>query len=302
MAGTHLRTVVAGVVVAWSLCGQAFALTVYDVIQLSRKNYSDDDITALIQVTDSAFALKAADVTRLMELGVSERVVQAMLKAVPDETAATPPETVFTGLATTVAGGHFAHKPFSESGVGRHHHSVVTLAGFRLLVLRSEGSFPSVAARGDAVVKQLGRAASMGSGTFRPDHSVGHGMVVFYGKNVQNPMIILKVSDSDALAYQQRSGRKVTPALLAAYWSDLLSDYWAIVVNKAAPARLSGLHEGEALDSLFEQWEKSRKAGSARLGDTARLLPRQMQQHLLQLATTVPHDFSVRGSHQAGHQ
>jgi len=46
---------------------QASALTVYDVIQLSNKNYSDQDIIALVKATDSAFALKADDVSRLVE-------------------------------------------------------------------------------------------------------------------------------------------------------------------------------------------------------------------------------------------
>lgn len=304
MAETQLRKVVAGVVIALSLCGQAFALTVYDVIQLSDKKYSDDDIIALIQATDSAFELKAGDITRLMELGVSERVIQVMLKAVPGETGESPAETApvapsgaassaTPGSAATLAGGRFAHEPFSESGVGRHHHSVVTLAGVRLLVIRDEGLFSSVAARADAIVKRLGQAASAGSGAFRPGQSPAGDSVMFYGENTQSPMLLLKVSPADAIAYQRRSGRAVTPALLAAYWSDLLSDYWSIAVSRATPARLSGLHEGEALTALLEQWQKVGEAGEKRLDDAARLLPRQTQQHLLDLATTVPHDFMV---------
>jgi len=71
------------------------ALSVYDVIQLSQKNYSDQNIVALIQDTGSAFKLEAKDVVRLKELGLSEPVIRTMLKAIPEdmdgETAANSP-------------------------------------------------------------------------------------------------------------------------------------------------------------------------------------------------------------------
>ena len=328
MAISYLRVVVTGAVIALFLCGQAIALTVYDVIQLSGKNYGDDDIIALFQATNSAFEIKAEDIPRLMELGVSETVIQAMLKAVPKEIVAhpvatspatspgaaispTPIEhapgsgiaantaTVFIAPSKTIAGGSLDFQPFREPGAGRHHHSAVNLAGVRLLILRDEGSFSSVATRADAVVRRLERAASAGEGAFHPDHAAGRDSVMFYGRNTYRPMMILKISHVDAHAYQQRSGRAVSPTLLAAYWSDLLSDYWSIAVNGATPTRLSDLHEGEALEALYEQWKTSSETETARLADAARLLPGQEQKHLLRLATTVPHDFLINGSHLA---
>ncbi len=328
MAISYLRAVVTGTVIALFLCGQAFALTVYDVIQLSGKNYSDDDVIALLQATNSAFELTVEDIPRLMELGVSETVIQAMLKAVPEhidanpavispaappgaaispapiEPAAgndTPADTaaVFIAPRQTIAGGRLDFEPFREPGAGRHHHSAVNLAGVRLLILRDEGSFASVATRADAVVRRLERAASAGAGAFHPDYATGRDAVMFYGRSSYRPMMILKISHADADAYQRRSGRGVSPALLAAYWSDLLSDYWSIAVNGATPTRLEDLHEGEALQALYEQWKTSRATTTARLADAARLLPRREQQHLLRLATTVPHDFLINGSHLA---
>ncbi len=308
MAGTLPRTVIAGAVIALSLCGQAAALTVYDVIQLSGKKYSDDDIVALIQATDSAFELKAEDITQLMGLGVGEKVIQAMLKAVPEETGTHPVESppkrppAVTRDATlaiaTMAGGSFAYEPFSESGAGQHHHSVVTLAGVQVLVLRDEGSFSSVAARAGVIVKQLNRAASLGPGRFRADHSPAGDSVMFQGKDVQNPLFVLKVSSSDAMAFRRRSGRAVTPALLAGYWSDLLSDYWSVAISRTAPVRLSDVHEGQALGALSEQWEKSGEARETRLVDAVRLLPRQTQQHLRDLATTIPRDYKPGDTHR----
>jgi len=188
--------------------------------------------------------------------------------------------------------------PFSESRVGHHQHSVVTLAGLQLLVLRDEGSFPSVEARAAAVVKRLGQITNATPGAFRMDHTPGGEAVMFYGENTQIPTTILNVSRADARAYQRRSGRTVTPALLAAYWSDLLSDYWTIALNSTTPLRLSDVHEGEALNALSEQWSKSADSGTSRLADASLLLPRQTQQHLLQLATRVPHDFTAREPHR----
>ncbi len=61
----------------------AHALTVYDVIQLSNKKYNNTEIIKLIDDTGSAFELTAEDIPKLIELGVSEPVVQSMLKAKP---------------------------------------------------------------------------------------------------------------------------------------------------------------------------------------------------------------------------
>jgi len=306
----------------------SYALSIYDVIQLSEKNYSDQDIVALIQATDSAFTLVAEDIVRLKELGLSEQVIQAMLKAIPDEAGINPvarntappthspaspahvehtPDssahasstTMVAAPAKTIAGGRFDSSPFQETRSGHHHHSTVNLAGIRLLVLRDEGLFPSVANRASTVAGRLEQAASVGEGTFHPDPEANVDSVMFYGSNTDKPMTILNVSQADALAYQRRSGRTVTPALLAAYWSDLLSDYWSIVINQSPPDRLSGLHDGEVLTALHEQWTISSETASAQLTDAAQLLPRQQQQHLRRLASTVPHDFLIRDTHLA---
>src|SRR3990172_4221136 len=68
-----------------ALAPPVFALSIYDVIQLSQKKYSDKEIIALMEATDSFFELKAEDITRLKSLGVSEKVIREMLKRVPPE-------------------------------------------------------------------------------------------------------------------------------------------------------------------------------------------------------------------------
>ena len=328
MATSCLRAFVIGSVITLFLCAQAFALTVFDVIQLSDKNYSDDDIIALIQATDSTFELQAADIPRLMKLGISEMVIQTMLKTVHKETGTNPAASSVAGhhdapISTvfdepvpaentsesraeisiapkqTNAGGNFEIEPFRETGSGHHLHNAINLAGVRMLVLRDERSYSSIEARASAVVKRLNQAASKGEGNFHPIQATGADSVMFYASNMHAPRMIMKVSDSDAKAYQRRSGRAVSPNLLAAYWSDLLSDYWSIVISKSSPARLSDLHEGEALTALHEQWKSSSEMDTARLTDAVQLLPRQQQQHLLRLAATVPHDFLINDSHLA---
>ena len=67
------------------------------------------------------------------------------------------------------------------------------------------------------------------------------------GGHGTRPVVIVFVSEDDAYTYQRRSGHRVTPELLAAYWSTLLSDYWPIMIADEPPARLTSLHEGEVL-------------------------------------------------------
>ena len=300
----HLR--IAGTVFVLLLSGQVLSLTVYDVIQLSKKEYQDNDIITLIEVTHSAFELKAEDIPRLLDLGVSETVIQTMLKAAPKQTEARPPTGSSNPIVAstdnpnpasvdtkiTVAGGSFDYKPFQEAGVGHHHrHYAVNMAGVKLLILRSKGAFTSTKKRARAIVARLGHAAVAGKGAFQADAIKGSEVVLFYGQKASNPMIILSVSPADALAYQRRSGRSITPNLLARYWSNLLSDYWSIAVNDVSPAYLTNFHEGEALKALYQQWTKPPVIPSTRLEDSVLLLSRQTQRHLLHLATTVPQDF-----------
>lgn len=303
------------------------ALSVYDIIQLKQKNYDDQTIIDLIKATDSAFKLKADDIIRLKELGISESVMQTMLKAThkepdlaPDNHSPSPSTTsnasshhasiepssagdivlhnTTTAFVVPNASRLFDSSLFKEANSGHHDHNAINLMGIRLLVLRDEGVFSSVATRADTIVTRLEQAVTAGEGSFHSGRSATDNAIMFYPNGADNPLIILNVSRSDASAYQLRSGRKVTPEQLAAYWSDLLSDYWSIVINSVAPDRLADLHEGEVLKALHEQWQKSNETESAQLADAAQLLPRPQQQHLLRLAMTVPRDFLINTSHQ----
>ena len=324
--GLFPRLVIAAAVL--SLAKPGYALSVYDVIQLSRQNYSDRKIVKLIEVTGSAFELRAEDISRLKDLGISEPVIQAMLKAAPPEhppesnsaqgagrkpakPASSPdhhetnPDSQAISAVTTrtppkKANGVevFSSESLLEEAAGGHRHRAVTLSGIRVLVLRDEGRYATVAVRAEAVVRRLEQARSLGAGVFRPIRVGGVDAVVFHGRDAPRDVVIVSISARDARAYQTRSGRPVRPALLAAYWSDLLSDYWSIAVLGEPPRQLVGLHEGEALQTLF-RLRGTGGEGKRPFKAAVQSLPRPARDHLSQLAGTVPRGFSAPHPHEA---
>ncbi len=297
---------------------QAFGITVYDILQLSKKNYSDKEIIALMKATDSAFSLNAEDIAHLSELGVSEPVIQAMLKAVPSNETVTqtasgqhdsdPGDSKFNSNDVIIAipapadnlppRADIVSERLQESGAGHHQHQVITLSGIRLFILRDEGSYSSLDERARAVVKRLS-AASSEDGEFHPEHVAGSDAVIFTAAGSTQKTLIISVSKEDAHAYQRRSGRHISQDLLAAYWSDLLSDYWALAFGGQQPERLAKLHEGGALQDLYERLDKSDTAGEHRLSRAFQSLPKQEQDHLLKLAVSVPDDFIASEEHEA---
>jgi len=297
---------------------QVTAMTVYDVIQLSKKSYSDQDIIALIETTNSAFELKADDIPRLVELGVSEQVIQVMLKAVPAEPPlASAPDTApgkygalpvdkQPGSGTAIAyiaseklvpRADISSEPLREAGSGGHRHQVIMLSGIRLFVLRDESGYPTVTVRARTVAERLRAASTMDDGQFQPAHVAGSDAVIFTADKTTRTITVVSVSPQDASAYQRRSGRRVTPDLLAAYWSDLLTDYWSLALDSQPPVRLAKLHEGEALQELYDRLDTSIENNTDRLTGAFQSLSKQEQEHLSQLAVSVPRGFSDTDEH-----
>ena len=105
----------------WCACvSLAWAVSIYDVIELSRNGYSDEEIVNVIETTQSVFQLNAEDIPRLKNLGVSEAVIRKMLEAVPDERGAA--DTIRTGSPeaelTAPSDAHTAGNS-SEDQIGR---------------------------------------------------------------------------------------------------------------------------------------------------------------------------------------
>ena len=60
---------------------RAEAVTVRDIIELTRAGLGDDVLLALIEVDRNVFAIDAQTITRLKQAGVSERVIAAMIRS-----------------------------------------------------------------------------------------------------------------------------------------------------------------------------------------------------------------------------
>ncbi len=302
----------------------AFALSVFDTIQLSKRGYSDQAIIDLIEATDSAFDLEAEDLPRLKQLGVSEPVIRAMLeravsageaeaaaaahetggvrKSKPSGTHAdvvqTPPHDRAHRASTPRSDSRFSAYPLLEARGGGHFHVVLALDGLDLLVLRDEGGYASIETRGRAVIERLQEAWAAGRGRFRAQPAASGAQVVFRdgAEEAKQQMIrVLTVSARDAHAYELRSGRSVTPDLLARYWADLFSDFWA-VAHGEPPERLLTLHEGEALRVLREALAQLDEPDGT-LGAAAELVPSSTRHHLERLARTVPVEYGNGGAH-----
>ncbi len=68
---------------------RAEAVTVRDIIELTRAGLGDDVLLALIDVHRTVFAMDTQTITRLKKAGVSERVIEAMIRT---GRAPAPPE------------------------------------------------------------------------------------------------------------------------------------------------------------------------------------------------------------------
>jgi hypothetical protein len=95
-----MKTVIAlsTLLITLALAPAAEAVSIRDIVELSRAGLSDDVIVAVIDTDGTIFSLDAAQIVQLKQAGVSERVVLAMLRsgrqtAEPTATAAQIPAT-----------------------------------------------------------------------------------------------------------------------------------------------------------------------------------------------------------------
>ena len=55
-------------------------MNIYDVVELSRRGYSDYEIVGIIEATESVFELTSEDSVGLENLGISPQVIEAMME------------------------------------------------------------------------------------------------------------------------------------------------------------------------------------------------------------------------------
>jgi hypothetical protein len=187
--------------------------------------------------------------------------------------------------------------PLHEARGGNHFHLALALSGLELLVLRDEGGYASIETRGRVVLERLGEAWTAGRGSFRAQRAASGAQVVFHARadeSEQQFIQVLTVSAGDARAYELRSGRSVTPDLLARYWADLFSDFWA-VAHGEPPERLLAIHHGEALGVLREAFVQLDEPDGT-LRAAAELVPSSTRHHLQRLAKAVPVEYGPGGA------
>src|SRR3954467_10321402 len=78
------------------LPARADALTVRDIVELTRAGLGEELLLALIEVDRSVFPIDAATIKELKASGVSERVITAMVRSGRE---VTPPEPMVTEIA-----------------------------------------------------------------------------------------------------------------------------------------------------------------------------------------------------------
>ncbi len=321
MAGMIRYTIL---LLAIGYAGLAWTVSIYDVIELSRSDFSDEEVVDIIRSTRSAFELTAEDIPRLKNLGVSEAIIRAMLMAPLAESTESGPflndpgeheqvphmdSTVKNDIviipATSERSSHdspvlisrrFSVKLVAEEAAGGHLHAYVTLNGLPILILRDEGGFQSVERRGETVASNLEKAMGIGDGHFRVQHEKGKKLVIYQGADLREVPIIT-INRRDVRAYDVRSERRLNSDILAAYWAALLNDYWAIALLHRAPSRLVNLHRGDALMLLFELVNQPESAEQTDLGAAVQQLPGTIQRHLERLARAVPDDFDTSPEH-----
>lgn len=307
---TVCALLLAGVLTSGAGVTPAMALSLFDVVQMVRAGYSDREILDLLEVTEAQFALDAAAITTLKKEGVSETVIQALIRAsavegasgtadtesagdareppdeerrhsethgVPRPAAAAPApvsgEEIPQALGPPAGGApSFAAVAFDEEG-GSHQGSH---QHFALAV----AGVPAIVLRSEAGYRSVqARAQAMAARLEQAVHGAGGEFLtasrsspaVWYAPAGGTPVEVLPVSRGDVIAYQRRSVGPVTAERLAAYWAALLDDFSRVFVFGQAPAQLSGLHIGRVLAVLHD--DLGARAGSAESGQEAANLP-----------------------------
>jgi hypothetical protein len=87
---TRLQRIVLALVLVLATAPGAYAVTIHDIVALTKAGLSDDIILALLEADPTIFSIDAAKLMELRRDGVSERVLIAMLKS-GREPAAPPP-------------------------------------------------------------------------------------------------------------------------------------------------------------------------------------------------------------------
>lgn len=288
----------------------AHAVSLYDIIRMSKAGYTDEAIVGLIDVTESRFALEPDILVQLKKEGVSERVIAALIQASEPEhvrsgeSRPTGPPRAEAEYAAVPEGESpsvvFASSAFQEAGHGSaHQHYALTINEIPILILRSEAGFSRIADRAQNVADLLNLHVRSEEGGFftvsGPKPSVW-----YRDPSASEPVRMLEVNRGDVIAYQRRSIGSVSEDRLAAYWAALLHDYTQLFLFGRPANQLAKLHLGKTLSRIHEVNSKEGQSGDPSSRDPGRLLglldhlSPEDKEHLIELSTRVPVEFRER--------
>jgi len=270
----------------------AWAVNTYDVIELSRQGYSDEQLVDIVRTTGSVFRLSAEDIPRLKELGVSETVIREMLQSGRGSSGSVDQQSgaYFDANGSNNTPHRFSLHAASGDGTGDRQRVYVAVLGAPVLTLAGKGRYRSVEDRGAAIVQSLDEAVRLGDGGFRMLRTDDVVQVVYHSAKLREvPIITLDRQDIDD--YGIRSKRRITAEVLAAYWAALLNDYWAISVQHRAPSRLVNLRDGAALKQFFERVHATDAGQEKNAGLADQQMQPELRQQLERLASAVPDDY-----------
>lgn len=312
----------------------AYAVSLYDIIQLSKKGYRDKQIIAIIDTTDSRFQVDADTVVTLKQEGVSEDVIQAILarsdgpppkssEANPgqSERQAPPPKADerwrTEGVREPVKDEHRAddHDVVSESAQrpAAQSHAATTFsyfpfeetgAGHHQHVALALGDIPIIVLRSEAGYASIAaRAHAAADALNRVQREVlslsAVGDRVIARTTASDAIVVVQVTRGDIISLQRRSAGAMAPQRIAAYWSTLLADYVEVASGRQ-PTHLaaSGI---DSIQSLYREITETPESNDGASGDRARSLaaavdrlPAEERQSLLDLAGQVPARFRIQ--------
>lgn len=299
----------------------AYAVSLYDIIQLAKNGYRDKQIIAIIEATDSRFQVDADTLITLKREGVPEKVIEAIVARsdgppeatprdevreepatrdaqpsprddrwrtegdrAPHDDAGSPPHehaAAASPRASTARDLSFNAYPFTEEGGGHHQHIAVALGDVPILIVRAEAGFRSTEARAEAITAALNRALARGIGVAADGSSI----VLTDASRAE----VLQVSRGDLVALRSRSAGRIDAQRTAAYWASLIQDYLDLA-RGAEPAHLatSGI---EAVRSLYRGAGSDAAVSSSSLSASLDRLPPEERQELIDLARAIPARF-----------
>ena len=298
----------------------AYAVSLYDIIQLAKNGYRDNQIIGIIEATDSRFQVDADTLITLKREGVPEKVIEAIVarsdgppeaaprdevreepatrdaqpatrderwrvegdRATHDDAGSPPHEhAAASPRASTVRDLSFNAYPFTEEGSGHHQHVAIALGDVPILIVRAEAGFRSTEARAEAIAAALNRALARGAGVTADGDSI----VLTDASRTE----VLQVSRGDVVALRSRSAGRIDAQRTAAYWASLIQDYLDLA-RGAEPARLAGSGI-EAVRSLYRGAGSEAAVSSSSLSASLDRLPPEERQEVIDLARAIPARF-----------